>query len=134
MELLQLCKDESAVSPVIGVVLMVAITVILAAVIGTAVLSIGNQASQAAPQLSAEMSYNSTHLTISHQGGDTVENSTLNVTETGSTDDISVTATGDVSAGDEIAVGTYESGETIRLVWTSSDGESSAVIAESEAP
>jgi len=34
-------KDSKAVSPVIGVILMVAITVILAAVIGTAVLGLG---------------------------------------------------------------------------------------------
>ncbi len=34
-------KDDSAVSPVIGVILMVAITVILAAVIGTFVLGLG---------------------------------------------------------------------------------------------
>ena len=35
--------DEDAVSPVIGVILMVAITVILAAVIGTFVLGLGDQ-------------------------------------------------------------------------------------------
>ncbi|MGB9961680.1 archaellin/type IV pilin N-terminal domain-containing protein [Halobacterium sp. MBLA0001] len=34
--------DERAVSPVIGVILMVAITVILAAVIATAVLGFGD--------------------------------------------------------------------------------------------
>jgi flagellin-like protein len=36
-------KDERGVSPVIGVILMVAITVILAAVIGTFVLGLGDQ-------------------------------------------------------------------------------------------
>ena len=36
-------RDDSAVSPVIGVILMVAITVILAAVIGTFVLGLGDQ-------------------------------------------------------------------------------------------
>ena len=39
-------KDDSAVSPVIGVILMVAITVILAAVIGTFVLGLGEQVEQ----------------------------------------------------------------------------------------
>jgi len=38
--------DDSAVSPVIGVILMVAITVILAAVIGTFVLGLGEQVEQ----------------------------------------------------------------------------------------
>ena len=39
--------DDSAVSPVIGVILMVAITVILAAVIGTFVLGLGDSLNQA---------------------------------------------------------------------------------------
>ena len=44
MELKQLFADDSAVSPVIGVILMVAITVILAAVIGSFVLNLGGVA------------------------------------------------------------------------------------------
>jgi flagellin-like protein len=39
-------QEDSAVSPVIGVILMVAITVILAAVIGTFVLGLGEQVEQ----------------------------------------------------------------------------------------
>jgi len=39
-------NDDSAVSPVIGVILMVAITVILAAVIGTFVLGLGENVEQ----------------------------------------------------------------------------------------
>lgn len=45
MRLKQLVSDEDAVSPVIGVILMVAITVILAAVIGTFVLNLGESVS-----------------------------------------------------------------------------------------
>ncbi|MFP4188678.1 MAG: type IV pilin, partial [Halobacteriales archaeon] len=41
-------KDDSAVSPVIGVILMVAITVILAAVIGTFVLGLGENVEETA--------------------------------------------------------------------------------------
>ena len=43
MELKQLFRDDNAVSPVIGVILMVAITVILAAVIASFVLGLGDQ-------------------------------------------------------------------------------------------
>lgn len=46
MQLTTLFNDDSAVSPVIGVILMVAITVILAAVIGTFVLGLGDQVSE----------------------------------------------------------------------------------------
>ena len=45
-------SDDRAVSPVIGVILMVAITVILAAVIGTFVLGLGDQLGDSAPQAS----------------------------------------------------------------------------------
>ncbi|OYR83179.1 type IV pilin [Halorubrum ezzemoulense] len=44
--------EDRAVSPVIGVILMVAITVILAAVIGTFVLGLGDQLGDTAPQAS----------------------------------------------------------------------------------
>jgi flagellin-like protein len=45
-------SDDRAVSPVIGVILMVAITVILAAVIGTFVLGLGDQLGDTAPSSS----------------------------------------------------------------------------------
>jgi len=47
--------SDRAVSPVIGVILMVAITVILAAVIGTFVLGIGDQLADATPQASYDI-------------------------------------------------------------------------------
>jgi flagellin-like protein len=81
---------DRAVSPVIGVILMVAITVILAAVIGTFVLTIGDQ-QETAPSTSfdseqATVFYsddgaahgngpgdsNMTTVEISHAGGDTL--------------------------------------------------------------
>ncbi len=60
MKLKQLFEDDDAVSPVIGVILMVAITVILAAVIGTFVLGLGDQVGDTAPQASFSFDYNST--------------------------------------------------------------------------
>lgn len=45
-------RNDRAVSPVIGVILMVAITVILAAVIGTFVLDLGDSVGDTAPQAS----------------------------------------------------------------------------------
>jgi flagellin-like protein len=67
--------EERAVSPVIGVILMVAITVILAAVIGTFVLGLGDEVSQSAPQatLGVEGASESTDtITLRHEGGDTL--------------------------------------------------------------
>jgi len=72
--------DDRAVSPVIGVILMVAITVILAAVIGTFVLGLGYSLSDTSPQASlgindAPNNYDSSvdgqeAFRINHNGGD----------------------------------------------------------------
>jgi flagellin-like protein len=64
--------DDRGVSPVIGVILMVAITVILAAVIGTFVLDLGQSAGQSAPQASLSVTADSSTntITIEHTGGD----------------------------------------------------------------
>ncbi|QFU84124.1 type IV pilin [Natronorubrum aibiense] len=72
--------DERAVSPVIGVILMVAITVILAAVIAAFVLDLGDSMGDTTPTLSGETTTNSdwdatdtseeSLFHVSHQTGD----------------------------------------------------------------
>lgn len=71
---------DRAVSPVIGVILMVAITVILAAVIGTFVLGLGSNVSEPAPQVSlaiadagATYENGARAFVLEHQGGDDIE-------------------------------------------------------------
>ncbi|MCC4765863.1 type IV pilin [Methanosarcina sp. DH1] len=68
-------KDDKAVSPVIGVILMVAITVILAAAIGSSVFSKGT--TESAPQASldikgAGVSSSVASIKIEHLGGDPI--------------------------------------------------------------
>ncbi|CDK40294.1 uncharacterized protein BN903_83 [Halorubrum sp. AJ67] len=61
-------------SPVIGVILMVAITVILAAVIGTFVLGLGDQLGDTAPQASFTIDDNSTQtINITKTGGQSLD-------------------------------------------------------------
>ena len=69
----QFIKDEEAVSPVIGVILMVAITVILAAVIGAFVFGMGppEQAPQASIRIIEAEATGGT-FTVEHQGGDAI--------------------------------------------------------------
>jgi flagellin-like protein len=81
--------DERGVSPVIGVILMVAITVILAAVIGTFVLGLGDSLSQSTPTASVDFSDASANyqvngsaseaIDITHSGGDTLTVANLRV-------------------------------------------------------
>jgi len=67
-------SDDRAVSPVIGVILMVAITVILAAVIGTFVLGLGDQLGDTAPQATFTIDDNGTDtINITKTGGQSLE-------------------------------------------------------------
>jgi len=70
----QFLEEEGAVSPVIGVILMVAITVILAAVIAAFVFGMGppEQAPQASLRASATTMDGEAAIKLEHQGGDSV--------------------------------------------------------------
>jgi len=71
--------SERAVSPVIGVILMVAITVILAAVIGTFVLGLGDSLGDSQPSASISTSTSSDAITLEHAGGDRIDAEALRV-------------------------------------------------------
>ena len=114
--------DERGVSPVIGVILMVAIVVILAAVAAVFLTGFADEDVQNAPSFGSDTDYelsergHITSVTISHASGDTIEASKLSLEVTGaqavapdgtSTDveytGNSLAAVGtDLSAGDEI--------------------------------
>jgi flagellin-like protein len=73
----QFLKEEDAVSPVIGVILMVAITVILAAVIAAFVFGMGppEQAPQASLRATSTTSTDDAAISmikLEHQGGDQI--------------------------------------------------------------
>jgi flagellin-like protein len=137
MEFRNLFADDEAVSPVIGVILMVAITVILAAVIGTFVLGLGDQVSNTSPSASFTFDYDSSSqvLTITHDGGDQLNEANVGIV--GGDSDISSTDwTGDSDASnpdDDFGAGTtldYPAapGDTVRVTWSSSNGGDTATL------
>jgi flagellin-like protein len=145
MDIKNIFTDEDAVSPVIGVILMVAITVILAAVIGTFVLGLGDQVQNNAPQATFSFDYEgdftttANTVTATHDGGDTFneENSqslTLTAEGAGTGTDFSLTADGGVSAGDSVSVTGADSNGEVRIVWTSANGGNTATVATGTAP
>ena len=149
MQVKQLLTEDRAVSPVIGVILMVAITVILAAVIGTFVLGLGQNVSTT-PQASFNFDFDtsgSTNVTdITHEGGDTLEigentdRVQITTTATGGNSDETVTwADGtdndSLSAGDTFGDYQYgDPGATVRVTWTGVNNESSATLGSTQAP
>jgi len=142
MDLKSLFTDDDAVSPVIGVILMVAITVILAAVIGAFVLDIGGS-QESAPQVQWDWSDKATNVDgtagtddgsviITHGGGDTV-NDPSQISISGDVDEDSSTLADETSGswtaqttGNLTATGSTGS---VALVWESSDGGQSSEIA-----
>jgi len=86
----RLKRNEKAVSPVIGVILMVAITVILAAVIASFVFGMGAKAPKTAPQAQLALSDANDQIgnspsgqvdvfTITHNGGDSIACSNIKI-------------------------------------------------------
>ena len=136
MDLKELFTEDRGVSPVIGVILMVAITVILAAVIGAFVLGLGDQASESAPQASIGFSFSDGNVTIAHDGGDNLQNDTISINIEG--DEFSTEDWGDgetISTGDTIELDpNADSGDTVRVIWNNPAGGSSNTLGERQFP
>jgi flagellin-like protein len=151
MNLKQLFNDDDAVSPVIGVILMVAITVILAAVIATFVLGLGDSLSNTAPQASFSFDYESGAssgdvdispsaspdgtLTVTHDGGEQIDAAALEISASpgGTATDSGLSWSGDVSAGSSASVD-VDSASTVRVIYSAEDGGSSATLGRWDGP
>ncbi|MFB6080561.1 MAG: type IV pilin [Haloferacaceae archaeon] len=134
MQIRQFLTEDRAVSPVIGVILMVAITVILAAVIGTFVLGLGQNV-QSTPQASFSFDFNGTHdVVVAHEGGDKLNkdnSASVKVTsDSGSPEDWGLP----VAAGDTHKYTNYSGNDTVRVVWYGPNNESSATLGSQKAP
>lgn len=148
MKLKQLVHNDDAVSPVIGVILMVAITVILAAVIATFVLGLGEQISQTSPNASFTFDYSEGGtgsaaigsgttgvVTVTHAGGPNIGADQLSIAgdQTGDWTAGSLTANDDVSAGDSITVD-VNAGDALSVVWENDEGTQSSTLQRYDVP
>jgi flagellin-like protein len=149
MNFKDLFEDDRAVSPVIGVILMVAITVILAAVIGTFVLGLGDQVQSTTPQASFGFSTagdvssadenlstvaqgpDMANMTITHESGDSIPSSNVNLTAGGTSK--AWVGSGDISAGDSNTV-RVDRGDTLRVIYNSPDSDTSSTLGKFEVP
>jgi len=125
--------DDRAVSPVVGVTLLIGIAVILAAVIGGVVLGIGLGPADA-PQATLEAENFDTsadEFDIVHNGGDPVDLSNVELRG-----DVSATLSGQLAAGESktITSTTIASGDEITVVWVGEDGGDDTVLATFEVP
>ena len=153
MNIKQLLAEKRAVSPVIGVILMVAITVILAAVIGTFVLGLGESV-QSTPQAKFAFDNQNDNVTITHEGGDAISAKELSVAassdfkyanSTGLVGTSNASKTfnemgidGEVSAGKSVKIGKDDGSgfntDTVRVVWSDLDTDKSATLSKWSGP
>jgi flagellin-like protein len=160
MRIRNLLKEDDAVSPVIGVILMVAITVILAAVIASFVLGLGDSTNSVQPNSSFSFDYQSGDnqssnadglLTISHDQGETVAANEIFVSGENiadKTDDPSGNSDfkeawytisdtqgdgSEVGSGDDIDLDAM-SDYTAEVIWESTDSDDTATLGSGEGP
>ena len=144
MRLRQLLEDDDAVSPVIGVILMVAITVILAAVIASFVLGLGPGEAQPSASFNFEEDVDSSGgtVTVTHDSGDSIPADVLYIRGDNGNDgdtwaDIGtggITSDSEISSGDSVDVsisGSQSDSYTVRVVWD--NGDNSATLSETSA-
>lgn len=94
-------RTDRAVSPVIGVVLMVAVTIILAAVIGTFVMGLTPDTERTATAtIDVVGDVGTNNVTLAHNGGDKVELDDVTVLVDGSETDGNATLSGTLAAGE----------------------------------
>ena len=133
MELDELRRADDAVSPVIGVILMVAVTIVLSAAIGTFALGLEEAAQPSPPDAEFAVDYDDPELEVVHDGGDRVDGERLRL--------VSGTTTtewggGTVRPGDSLTLdrtdGDFERGDTVHVVWVADD--TSATIRSYDVP
>ncbi|SDG09261.1 type IV pilin [Halorientalis regularis] len=140
MQIKKLLQEDDAVSPVIGVILMVAITVILAAVIASFVLGLGGS-QQSTPTASFSWEYeagagqtavDSDSLdglaTISHDGGDSIPAKELYVRGDGLIDETDSSVSAEVNDDADTIQFTSNNQQWPEENATGSMGERSAVV------
>jgi len=143
MKLSNLFNDDDAVSPVIGVILMVAITVILAAVIASFVLGLGDQ-NNPAPTADFNFDYDidTNVTTVTHGDGEELDGSQVFIRgqEIDTEQDWSSYSGGGstVAAGDSIDVALDTGGNptqyVINVVWEDPDSDSTSTLSTDRGP
>ena len=148
MNIKNLFHDDDAVSPVIGVILMVAITVILAAVIASFVLGLGDQ-NNPAPTASFDFDFDNSNdqVTVTHEDGDEIAAANLFIrgeqidasSTFGSSADQTWSNAGGVdpaAAGQSITIDLSSPSDeyVIRMVWEDPDSDQTSTLSTDEGP
>ena len=133
--------DERAVSPVVGVALLIAIAVILAAVIGAVVLGLGTTGAETpTAQLSADFDGDGDVMELNHEGGDSLVAEEIAVIVDGEREGTVDELAGGVGAEDTLGAGErwdldnvgIDDEDTVGIVWEDPNGDSVMLLEEFE--
>ncbi len=149
MSIPRLAADDTAVTPVIAIILMIAIAVVLAAVVGGFSLGLADDVDDNPPQTSFTFEYSDTDpdtLEIRHAAGSEAGGTQLTVNIRDATGDDDGTYNWradlgggtDVGAGDSITISASNvggdgdlnlNGATVKIFWRSANGDSAHRLA-----
>ena len=142
---MQMCRfltAEDAQSEVVGTVLLVAITVVVASILGVFVF--GLVGPDDVPRMALDFEFGASTVTVTHEGGTTVTTDgtlTTRVSDGALTGDDWAALDGPIESGANVTLTHTDGGgpapwdgETVRVTWRSDDGETSTTIARRRAP
>lgn len=128
MEIRKPFTDERAVSPVVGVALLIAIAVILAAVIGAVVLGLGSGGVDT-PQAQLEASFDTTNdvVTLEHNGGDPLSPDEVKVVNRNTSNEAFLNSELTAGQSQDIGLGVSD-GDEVAVVWEDPNSDSETVL------
>lgn len=138
--------EDRALSPVIGVILLVGITVILVAVVGGLVTDFGSDVAVTPnAQLSTNLSDGSNTTALTHESGDDLNPENVEIELGGNTTKLSGqndAPEGLLQAGDTMNIdadaikngSSLSSGDEFRLIWIGENGDQNEVILDEIVP
>lgn len=129
--------NDRAVSPVIGVALLIAVAVILAAVIGAVVLGVGTGGAEV-PQATLTADNDSNELVLSHDGGEPLVADQIRVEVNGSNTfrlNNEFTGGDSFTTGDEVTIGTgLGSAANVTVFWEDPESDAEHIIEDFNEP
>lgn len=139
---------DRGVTPVVGIILLVAIAVILASVVAVFALGIDQTGTTPTAKFSFEYDESASNLTITHDTGQIIEAANVYVRgsdgSSGGAVDASWLGEGGgtsaslggasaIASGDRLVI-SVERAYDLDVVWQSADGETSAILGEDQGP
>jgi hypothetical protein len=131
--------SDRASSPVVGIILIVAITIIIGAVLAGFMLDMGESVEESGPTASFEYSYSdkNNQVKVELKRGDTLDGNLLRfggaATEKTTFGGITEWTGGTVEAGDTATV-EVKSDQTLRVIWQGNFSDTTAILGTYEVP